>query len=116
MGGPVHEGLATHNRPAPITRRSLPAIGVEGVGEVARLTVHVHILTIETRSALDERFRQHRSNLCQQLTHRSGTKSLCRSEVVQLGPPESLIGVNVADAADQVLIEKSPLHLGVLSP
>ena len=116
MRGPVHKGLATHNRPAPITRRSLPAIGVEGVSEVARLTVHIHILAIDTRSALDERLRQHRSNLCQQLTHRSGTKSLRGSEVVQLESPERLIGVNVADAADQVLIEKSPLHLGVLSP
>ena len=116
MGGPVHEGLATHNRSAPITRRSLPAIGVEGVGEVARLTVHVHILTIETRSAFIQSFGQHRSNLRQQFTHRGGAKPLCGSEVVQLGSPERLIGVNVANTANQVLIEKSPLHLGVLSP
>ncbi len=79
-------GLATQDGPAPITRRSLPAIGVEGVGEVARLTVHVHILAIETRSAFIKSFRQDRTNLCQELTHHCGAKPLCGSEVVQLGP------------------------------
>jgi len=72
VGGPVHEGLATHNGPASITRGSLPAIGVEGVRKVARLTVHVHILAIETRSTFDESFGQHRSNLRQELPDRCG--------------------------------------------
>ncbi len=106
MGGPVHERLAAQDGPTAITRCSLPAIGVEGVGEVARLTVHVHILAIETRSALDQELSSTPLESLPAAHAPLRGEAAVWGEVVQLGSPERLIGVNVANSADQVLIEE----------
>jgi hypothetical protein len=112
VGGAVHERLSSNNSAAAITRCSLSAIGVKGVREVARLTIHVHILAIKTCPTLGEGFGQHGSNSAKSV-RTWGRQALRGGSVVQLCSPEGLIGIDVADSTDQVLIEQCPLEVGV---
>ena len=105
MGGAVHERFAADDSPTPITGCSLPPVGVQGVCEVAGLTIHVHILAIETCAALRQSFLQHCSYFAQQFSNSGRRESLGGSEVVQLRSPQRLVSIDVADATDQVLIQ-----------
>jgi hypothetical protein len=88
---------------------------MQGVGEIASLTIDVHILTIETGPAFAERFVKHGPHLCQKFSHLCRGQAFCGGEVVQARPPERLIGVDVPDSTDQLLIEQCSLDVGVFS-
>jgi hypothetical protein len=86
------------------------------VGKVASLTIDVHILTIETCPAFAERFVKHGPHFSQKFSHFRRAQAFRGGEVVQAGPPERLIGVDVADSTDELLIEQCSLDIGVFSP
>ncbi len=50
----------------------------------------------------------------QQLARLGAGDRLGRPPAVQPGPPQRLVGVDVADPADQGLVEQGPLHAGLL--
>ena len=113
MGGAIHEALPHHHGPAAITGCSLSAVGVQRVSEIARLTVDVHVLAVKAGATLEQCFPQHLSNGFQQLCNPGGTQASGGKGVVQSCSPQSFIGIDVAYSADQVLIEQSPLDVGI---
>lgn len=80
------------------------------------MTVDVDVLPVKTRAALLESLSEHRTNGGEQLRGFSGAESRGGVVVVQSHPPERLVGIDIADSADQLLIQKGPLHPGVLCP
>lgn len=115
MRGAIHEGLPAYGRSTPITRCSLPAVCVEGVGKIASLTIHIHVLAIKTRAALVEGFVQHSPHLSQENANPGWTQAPRRGEVMGFRPPERFIGVNVSHTADQVLIQQGSLDVSVFA-
>src|SRR6188472_3154765 len=97
---PVHE-RDTHDRvPAPRARLAGASVGIERVREVARLTVHVDVLRIETRPALGQRLLEDGAHVREQPIDRSRGEGAGGCLGMDAGEPESLVGVDVADAAD----------------
>ena len=75
VGRAVHEGFTTQGGAAPITGCSLSPIGVQGVGKVAGLAVHVDVLAVKTCPTLDECFLQHSSDLCEEQANLGRTEA-----------------------------------------
>ena len=85
------------------------AINVKGLRKVPRLAVDVDVLGVEARAALGEGLLEHGAHFGEKPCH--GTcRQIGRGGLgVQAGSPQRLVGVDVADAADNGLIEKHAL-------
>ncbi len=86
MRGAVHEGLPAHDRPTPITRGSLPSVGMEGVGKIARLTVDIDVLAVKTRATFLEGFVQNSPHLSEENSNLGCAQAPRGSEVVGFAP------------------------------
>src|SRR3990170_2528038 len=88
-------------------------IGVEGVCEVSGRSVHVYILSIETRSTLREGFAEHEANLGEESLRARAAEPVRRLVEMDAGRPERLVGVDVPDAAHEGLVEQRALDARV---
>jgi len=79
------------------------------VREVPRRPVDVHVLRIEARAALVERLAEHVAHGAQQLLRPAPRDRRRRLLAVQAHRPQRLVGVDVADAAHEPLVEEHPL-------
>ncbi len=110
----VHEALAHDRAAAARARQPGLAVGVERLREVAGGAVDVHVLRVEARAALGEGLAEHEPHLGEQGRRARAAQRAGRLVVVHAGRPERLVGVDVADAADQGLVEQRALDRGVL--
>jgi hypothetical protein len=78
------------------------------VGEVSRLAVDVDVLRIETRTTLGEGLGEHGADLAEKPAHGLRRQSVGRGLGVDTSGPQRLVGVDVADAADDRLVEENP--------
>ena len=101
---------------APVARLALAAVGVQRAVEVAGLAVDVDVERVERRPALAERLGHDVAGLVEHLADLLRGQPVPRPVAVQPGPPERLVGVDVADAGDQALVEEQPLHPGGTPP
>ena len=113
VGGAVHEHVTADRRAAPAARLALAAVGLQRPVEVAALAVHVDVQRVEGRAAGLERLRQHVTDRLEQPGHLAALERLGRPGPVQPGVPQRLVGVDVADAADQGLVEQRALDPGM---
>src|SRR5690606_27224413 len=112
VGGAVHERLAADRRPAPLARLVLAPVGLEPALEVAALAVHVDVEAVEGGAALGQRLGEHRAHVSEQLGDLGRAQPRGGPRPVQPGAPQRLVGVDVADPADQGLVQQGPLDLG----
>ena len=91
----------------------LAAVGVQRAVEVARLAVDVDVERVERRAALAQRRASSRRGRARaaRATWAPG-QPVARPVAVDPGPPERLVGVDVADAGDQALVEQLALDPG----
>ena len=108
--GPVHEGLAHHRRAAARAGQARSPVGVQRVLEVARRAVDVHVLRVEARPALRERLAEHVAHGREQLPRAADRDRRPRLVAVQANGPQRLVGVDVAHAARDRLVEQHALH------
>ncbi len=94
----------------------LASVGVEVPREVAALAVHVDVEAVEAGAADGERRGHHVPGAGQQERGLRAGQRRGRPVVVQLGAPQRLVGVDIADAADQGLVEQRALDGGALGP
>ena len=78
------------------------------------MPIHVHILLVKTCPALGEGFAQDSPHLLEQDASVGSGHPLGGVKVVALRGPEGLVGIDVPDSTDQVLIQQSALDVGVL--
>ena len=93
--------------------RSRLAVDGEEAGEVAALPVDVDVERVEGRAALGQRLPQHVADAVEQVGDLAAGELVGGPGAVQPRAPQRLVGVDVADAADQGLVEQRPLDLGV---
>lgn len=67
VGVSVLELLANEGAAAAVTRLPVAAIGVEAVGEIPSLAIHIHVLRVERCPALGEGLLEHETNRPEQL-------------------------------------------------
>lgn len=79
------------------------------MAEVPRGAVDVDVLRVEARTALVERAAQHEPHLGEPLARLPDRERLGRLVVVHARRPQRFVGVDVADAADEGLVEQRPL-------
>jgi hypothetical protein len=84
------------------------------VSKVSALAIHVHILLIKTRPAFSEGFAQDSPHLLEQEASVRSGHPVRGMKVVALRGPERLVGIDVPDSTNQVLIQQSALDIGVL--
>ena len=87
------------------------AISSKGTVKVATFAVHVDVQRVEGRAALLERLAHDVDDVAEQRVDLLGAQVLRRAGVVQRHAPQRLVGIDVADTADEFLIEKSALEL-----
>ena len=109
---PVHERLPPDRRPAPRAGPVGLAVDGEEAREVAALPVDVDVEGVEGGAALRQRLPQHVADAVEQVGDLGAGELVGGAGAVQPRPPQRLVGVDVADAADQGLVEQRPLDLG----
>src|SRR4029077_11984347 len=97
-------------------RQALASVRVQRAVEVARLAVDVDVERIEAGAALPERGTHDGPRLREDPSYLDGPEALPRPLAVELGPPQRLVGIDVSDARDQVLVEQQPLDAGRTRP
>ena len=97
-------------------RLALPAVRGQRAVEVAAAAVDVDVEGIERRPALAEGAAHHLGRGPDQLDCPGSGQGRGRLGVVHPDLPQRLVGVDVADAGDQVLVEQSPLDPGPFGP
>src|SRR5690606_20387294 len=110
--GAAHERLPAHERPAAPAGLPGPAVGVERAGEPAAGPLDVDVQRVEGRAARGERLAH---DVLRGGEHVDGGPlgELVRGAArVEPGTPEGLVGVDVADAGDERLVQQGPLDLG----
>src|SRR4051812_10299474 len=94
----------------PLLTLTSPDSEAEG-GEVPALTVDVDVQRVEGGAARGEALAEHVAHALERVVALPGGQLVGGPGAVQPGPPERLIGVDVADPADQRLVQQRPLHL-----
>src|SRR4051812_34345763 len=112
VAGAVHERLPADRRPAPGAGPVALAVHRQEPREVAALSVDVDVQGVEGRAALREGLPQHVPHPLEQRGDLGAVQPIGRPGAVQLRPPQRLVGVDVADPADQRLVEQGALDLG----
>ena len=92
---------------------ALLAVDRERAVEVAALAVHVDVERVEGRTADAERLAEDRPDRGEQAGGLGAVHALGGARVVQPRAPECLVGVDVADARHQRLVEQRALEAGV---
>lgn len=101
--------------PAAAAGQPLTAVGVQGAVEVAGLAVDVDVQAVEAGATGDQGRVHHVPDVPQQLKRAGAGEAGRRALVVDAGPPQRLVRVDVADAADQRLVEQRPFDRGPLA-
>ena len=102
--------------PQRAARLALAAVRVQRPVEVAALAVDVDVQRVEAGAARPRSPRRARPRTWpSSRAYRRPGQRVGRPGAVQLGPPQRLVGVDVADPGDQRLVEQRPLDLGVLA-
>src|SRR5690606_6630435 len=109
VAGAVHERSASDRPAAP--RAGLPCapVGVQRVREGTGLPVHVHVLCVEAGAALGQGLLENEPHLRHQAPQSLRRQRYALGLGMDAGRPERLVGVDVADAADQGLIQQDAL-------
>ena len=87
-------------------------MGVQGSIEVPRLAVDVDIESIEGGASLEECLGHHGAGMGEQFADLGRRQSLTRPVEVEPGPPQGLIGIDVAHTPDEPLIKEQSLDPG----
>src|SRR4029077_11883359 len=111
----VHEVLAPDGRAAPRAGAPGLAAGGQRAVEVARGAVDVDVERVEARAALAERLAHHRGCVVEQLADARLGERARDPLAVQLRAPQRLVGVDVADARGDGLVEQHPLDRAALA-
>ena len=82
------------------------------MSEVSRLSVYVHVLSVEARSSFGECSGQDLANRVEELCNASFREPTGGCVWVNTRGPKRLIGVNVADSTDECLIKHELLDTG----
>src|SRR5699024_1273330 len=90
-----------------------PSVDIERTVEVSGGAVDVDVEGVERRPSLLERVGHHVTRMVQDLDHRRQGGGPGSATAVDAGAPERLVGVDVAGAGDQRLVQEETLDLGV---
>src|SRR6478752_7192615 len=121
VGGTVHELLALHQAHdsgtgAAAAFQALAAVGVEGPFEVTRGTVDVDVERIEAGTPGCEGVRHDLAGGVEDPQRLGAAERVRGPGVVELGEPECLVRIDIADARDQPLVQQGPLEAGFPCP
>lgn len=100
----------TDRRTAPRAGLTGATVSVKGVRKIPCLAIHVHVLRIETRSALCKRLRKHLTKMRKNLSGFPCAQGVRPSLRVKPCAPQRLVSVNVSHPAQQGLIKDRLLH------
>src|SRR5215213_10038988 len=110
IGRAVHERLADDGSAATRAGAAFLAVNRKRAIEVSAGSVDVHIECVEGSTTLPERLAHDLGCRLQQFPGTSRRQGLSRSSVMHARPPQRFVGVDIADAGDQLLIQQGPLH------
>src|SRR5579864_4937369 len=113
VGGAVHERVAPDRGAARAAFLALSPVDRERPLEVAALAVDVDVQAVERGPADGQGFGEDLAHRLEEPGDLGAVQRFRRPGPVQAGPPQRLIGVDVADPADQRLIEQGALDPGV---